>query len=118
MRVLRIGTSNDSVGGLSEQQRGWWIASDILAQSTGPPVETVLKRAWPTDSLPGIVDGWLEELQPEIVYMQVSNFWYGHPSVPLWFERRFGRAGKKLTDAGLAVGKKPWMSDNRFAIGF
>jgi hypothetical protein len=116
--VLRIGTSNDSAGGLSDDQRSWWIAADTLTHATGQEVETILKRAWPTDALPEIVSSWMQELQPDIVHIHVSNFWYAHPSVPLWFERKFGRAGKKLTDAGLAVGKKKWMSDNRFAIAF
>lgn len=116
MRVLRVGTSNDSSGSLPEEQRGWHIASTMLADASGEPVDTILKRAWPTAEFPEHVARWLDEFEPDVVVLQVSNFWYGHESVPLWLERKFGRAGAYLSDAGLRLGKRRWFADSRLAI--
>jgi hypothetical protein len=115
MRVLRLGTSNDGASALPEEQRGWKIAERRLADSTGEPVETVLRGAWPNAQFPSLLERWMEEYEPDMVVLQVNNFWYGHESVPLWFERRLGRAGKSLSDMGLKVGKSAWFADNRWA---
>jgi hypothetical protein len=86
-----------------------------LADALGEPVDTVLKRAWPNDRFPLYVEDCLQEHDPDMVVLQVNNFWYGHESAPLWFERRFGRAGVALNKAALNVGKTAWMSDTRWA---
>lgn len=115
MRVLRLGTSNDSAGHLPEEQRGWKIAENALATASGQRIDTVLKRAWPTEQLPSLIQRWMDEFEPDLVVLQVNNFWYGHESTPLWFERRLGRPGKLLSDAGMNVGKAAWIADNRWA---
>ena len=115
MRVLRLGTSNDDAGGVPVEERAWKVAELILAESAGEPVETILKRAWPNPSLPLRVQQWLDEYRPDLVVLQVNNFWYGYESTPLWFERRFGRAGVRLSRLGLRVGKSPRFVDNRWA---
>lgn len=118
MRVLRLGTSNDDARALSEEQRGWKIAERCLAGSTGEPVETFLKRAWPSAQFPSLLERWMDEYEPDMVVLQVNNFWYGHESIPLWFERRLGRAGKSLSNLGLKVGNSAWFADNRWAQMF
>ncbi|MBI5948166.1 MAG: hypothetical protein HY875_08515 [Chloroflexi bacterium] len=115
MRVLRLGTSNDDAGGVPVEARAWKVAERLLAESAGEPVETVLKRAWPNAAFPALVRQWLDEYQPEMVVLQVNNFWYGYESTPLWFERRFGRTGVRLSRLGLRVGKSPRFADNRWA---
>jgi len=116
MRVVRVGTSNDYAGVVPQEQRGWHIASQMLSEAAGEPVETILKRAWPTAELASHIVRWLDEYDPDLVLLQVSNFWYGHESAPLWFERRLGRPGKYLADTGLRLGKKPWLADNRLGV--
>lgn len=112
VKVLRIGNSNDNVGGIPEAQRGWSVASRMLGEASGEVVETILKRAWPNASFPALVDEWMAEHDPDVVLIQVNNFWYGHYSAPLWFERKFGRAGVAMTRAGLRAGKHPWLAEN------
>ena len=104
MLVLRIGTSNDVAGGLPEEQRAWHIASRMLGEASGEPVETILKRAWPTAEIPDHVGRWMDEYHPDVVVLQVSNFWYGHESVPLWLEQ---------FDAQIAQNKRDF--ETRFA---
>ncbi len=116
MRVLRVGTSNDEAGNLPEEGRAWKIASDMFAASISEPVETVLKRAWPNESFPALIEQWMDEYHPDVVVLQVNNFWYGHESVPLWLERRFGRAGKKVAHAGFELSRKKWFADSRISV--
>jgi hypothetical protein len=116
VHVLRVGTSNDFASDVPDEERGWHIASRMLAEASGLPVETVLKRAWPTAELADHVERWLGEYAPEMVVLHVNNFWYGHESAPLWFERKFGRAGNSMTSAGLRLGKTKLLADNRIGI--
>jgi hypothetical protein len=116
--VLRCGTSNDRAGAVPLEQRGWKLAEKEVSLAIGEPVETVLKGAWPDHRFPDLIDRWMTELQPDMVVLQVNNFWYGHESAPLWFERRFGRAGKPLNRVGQKVRTSPWFSDNRWAQMF
>ena len=118
MRLLRIGSSNDFAGHIPEDQRGWAIAARMLEEAIGEPVETVLKRSWPSADFPGVVARWIEDLAPDLVVIQVNNFWYGHESVLLWWERKFGRAGERVTKLGLRVGKSPLLNDNRWGLRF
>jgi hypothetical protein len=114
MRVLRVGTSNDFIAHIPQEQRGWAVASGILAQASGEPVETVLKRSWPTAAFAPAVARWMEEEEPDLVVLSVNNFWFGHESTALWFERKLGRAGQRVTKASLKVGKSRLLSDNRW----
>ena len=114
--MLRVGTSNDESGNVPESSRAWFVAEKMLAEATGEPVETILKRGWPNESYALAVSRWMEEYRPEIVVLQVNNFWYGHESVPLWFERRFGRAGKKVNSLTDRVGKTEWFAESRFGL--
>lgn len=115
MRVLRLGTSNDDQTPVPEDQRAWKIAERLFSEAVGEPVETVLRRGWPSASFPGRLEAWVEELEPDFVVLQVNNYWYGHESVPLWFDRRLGRVGKSLSGAGAKVGEWSWVADNRLA---
>lgn len=56
---------------------------------------------WPTPALPGLVDRWIEQYHPDIVYLHVVPYWYVFESVPVRVERRFGSPGKKLAGAGV-----------------
>ncbi|MEO8541769.1 MAG: hypothetical protein ABI577_18665 [bacterium] len=116
MRVLRVGNSNDDAGGLPEEQRAWHIAARLLSERTGEPVDTILKRGWPTAEFATALGRWMDELEPEFVVLQVNNFWYGHESVPLWFERRFGGAGKSVTRVGKAVGNSPLFAERPWGL--
>jgi hypothetical protein len=113
VKVLRIATSNDSHHALPLEERGWYIAGQMLSDAAGEPVETIVRSCWPTETFPPLLERWLNELDPDIVLIQVNNFWYAHDSIPLWFERKFGRAGKKLTDVGLKAGKQKWFAESR-----
>ncbi len=113
MRMLRVGTSEDTEMDVPAGERGYQIAERLLAEAAGEPVETILKRGWPSAELPDIFDRWLDEYDPDIVFFKVNWFWYGYESLPLRFERGLGRVGKKLGETGVKVGKNPRMANSR-----
>ena len=100
MKVLRLGNSNEFSTGVPEEDRMAAVAERILAEGSGLEVETVRKKIWPTEQLPGLVDDWMDEHQPDIVYLKVNVFWWAHESVPLRIERKLPVVGKYIARAG------------------
>ncbi|MBI5948479.1 MAG: hypothetical protein HY875_10095 [Chloroflexi bacterium] len=100
MKVLRLGNSNEFSDGVPEEDRAAAVAERILAEGTGLEVQTVRKKIWPTDRLPGLVDEWMDEYQPDLVYLKLNVFWWTHESVPLRIERRVPLVGKYIARAG------------------
>lgn len=113
MRILRLTNSNDFWGDIAPDARGRRFVADAMERETGEPVETMVKAIWPSDDLPDIVQRWVEQFQPDIVFLKTTNFWFAHESVPLKLRRRFGRIGKTTGDAGFKAARKPWLAHNR-----
>lgn len=104
MKVLRLTNSSDVDPRLPEEERAPWRAARVLREAIGEPVELTVKTIWPTERLLKLVDGWLDECEPDMVVLCVNSFWYTYPSVPLRLRRRFGRAGSAAATAGLKLG--------------
>lgn len=113
MKILRLTTSNDTVHS-GPGSRVDWVAK-LGEERLGQPIENVTKAVWPDARLAPAVERWLEKEQPDVVWMLLQNFWYEYLSVPKKFERKFGRAGKKVSDLGLTVADKKVIS-NRWAF--
>ena len=56
------------------------------------------------------MERWVEESQPDLVYVNTGSYWFLYRSVPLRVERLLGRVGgERLGDAGARVAKsKRW----------
>jgi len=107
VKVLRLGNSNDRALDLPEHLRSWRIAEAALAEAAGEPVETVIREIWPSDGLPDLIDGWIRRYQPDLVFLKQNSYWTNTESVPLRLERRFGRPGKALGEAGTGMADRP-----------
>ncbi len=105
--MLRLGNSNEFSDGVPEEDRMAAVAERILADGTGLEVQTIRKKIWPTEKLPGLVDEWMDEYQPDIVYLKANVFWWTHESVPLRIERRVPVVGKYIARAGWKAQDKP-----------
>ena len=118
MRILRLGNSEDTSAGIPDELRGWRIAEQLLALDIGEPVETIVRPIWPSPELPRLLAKWLDEYQPDMVFLKVTWFWYGYESVPRRIERLLGRAGKPIARAGLsAAGNKRLARNRAFKFG-
>lgn len=80
MRILRLTNSQDLNPLIPEDRRAWSIAEHVFEAQTGERAETIIKIIWPGPELPGIVDGWMERYQPEIVVLHVSGLWFTYDS--------------------------------------
>lgn len=114
VRVLQL-TNSDPFHdtGVPDADRSHRIAERMLATASGEPVETILRVIWPSAALPDIVDRWMTQYSPNLVILHVNGYWYLYPSVPLLFERRFGRVGKPLAKAGFSAGRSSWIVQRR-----
>jgi hypothetical protein len=112
MKLLWLGTSNDRYGEMPEEARAYRVAAGVLAEAAGEAVEVILKRAWPSPELPGIVESWMKRYQPDAAWLQVNNFSFCYESVPLKIERKLGRLGKPVAGAGVKASKVPWVASN------
>ena len=108
MRVLRLGTSDDVIDDVAEHLRSPRIAESVLAEAVGEPVETIVRPIWPRPNLPELVDRWLDQYRPDLVYFTVVPFWYVYESVPVRVERRLGRFGRKVAPVGQRAAATPF----------
>jgi hypothetical protein len=112
MKVLFLGNSADSQTDVPADGLYHEIVAREVEERTGEPVEMVLRRAWPNEKFASVVERWVAEERPDVVYLSVIAFWYCYESVPLRVERLGGPVGKPLRDAGLRASKVSWFANN------
>ena len=101
VRVLLLGSSDDTGQWFQGGKKKHEIAQDRLEAELGEPVEFIVKGIWPTPDLPGIVAGWVEKYEPDVVYLNTGSYWFLYRSVPLRMKRLLGRVGgESVGDAG------------------
>ncbi len=113
MKVLFLGNSSEVYGDIAEGDRRTSRAATSLEEAFGEPVEMQTRQIWPTAALPKRIDQWVTDFEPDIVYLNVIAFWFNYQSVPLKLERKLGRAGKSLKDAGVKASQVPWLGHTR-----
>jgi hypothetical protein len=96
-----------------EAERSYRVAEAMLADAIGEPVETVVRRSWPTEDFPEVVEKFLDRYQPDLVLLKVPTFWVAYESVPLRLERRLGWFGRHLGRARWTVAGTPSLAHNR-----
>ena len=112
MKILRLTNSSDLHPGVAEELRAPAVAARIIAAELGEPVETIQKAAWPTAALSSVVAKWLDEFEPDVVFVRLSSFWVAYESTPLRVSRRLGRIGEPVSNAGLRIGTHPKLVEN------
>lgn len=110
MKVLILGNSNDTGTFVPESAKRHVHMREMLAEEFGVPVEIVVRNVWPNERMVDYVVKGVEEIQPDMVYVNVTNYPYSYESTPLKVKRIFGKVGgEKLGDAGLrAADSRKW----------
>jgi hypothetical protein len=106
VRILLLGDSNDTGSWVEERARKRVLVQERLAADLGEPVEWVVKGIWPNPDLPALVERWVSESQPDLVYVNTGSYWFLYRSVPLRVKRvlrRFG--GESVGEAGAKVAR-------------
>jgi hypothetical protein len=116
VKVLFLGNSNEALDLPEGSPRRHEIMQAELAAEFGE-AEIILKPAWPTEGFPKVLERWIAEIQPDVVYLNVAEYWCLYESIPLRIERRFGKFGKRVAGAGTKAAETPWLAHNRFWRG-
>ncbi len=107
MHILRLSHSTETGPQTADADRGYLTTEVLLEATLGQRVEITVRPAWPSPSLPDVVEKLLERHQPDLVQFALSTFPFNYPSVPLRLSRRFGRVGAPFARAGLKMGGSP-----------
>ncbi len=113
MKILFLGNSSEVYGDISRSERRTSRAAQALEREFGEPVTMTARPIWPTPDLPAVVEKWLRESEPDIVYLNAIAYWFNFQSVPLKFERAFGRLGAPVKAAGIKASQTPWLGHTR-----
>jgi hypothetical protein len=118
MRVLRLTNSDDTNPSIPAQDRSPAITGHRFSELTGEPCETIARVIWPRSSLPGLIDRWVQEYRPDLVFLVVTSFWFTYESLPLKVERSLGPLGRPVARAGIkAGGYRPLATSRAFHAG-
>ncbi len=98
MKVLKLSNSNDVLEGATTNRPR--LLAEKLEAHFGEPVEVVVKTPWPTGTMPAAIERWVERELPDVVLLQVVNYWIAYPSVPLRLRRLLGPFGERLAALG------------------
>ena len=112
MKVLLLGNSNDGGSWIGEGRKRHEIVAEQLEQLIGQPVEVVTKSIWPNPGLARVVDSWVEQHEPDVVYLTMLAYWFQYRSVPLRVRRLLGPLGPGVSDAGFRFAESPRWAHN------
>jgi hypothetical protein len=105
MKVLWLSNSNDDTtrSGVEHGLRRPEVMCARLASELGEPVDLVVKPARPGAEFPGIVARRMEEEQPDVVWLNVANYWINYESTPLKVRRWLGHFGERPARIGFTL---------------
>ncbi len=110
MKLLVLGNSNDTGAWVDPSARRHVQLGERLASEFGMPVEVVAKSTWPNDRMVPYVERVLDEVEPDMVFLNITTFPFAYESTPLRVKRVLRRVGgEPVGDAGMRLaGSKRW----------
>ncbi|MCC6959092.1 MAG: SGNH/GDSL hydrolase family protein [Dehalococcoidia bacterium] len=113
MKILVLGNSNDTGSFVPEEAKRHTKLRDMLAAEFGEPVEVAVRNVWPNERMVDYVARAVEDLEPDLVYVNVTSYPFTYESTPLRVKRIFGKVGgERLGDAGLRMADSRKWSHN------
>lgn len=58
------------------------------------PIQRVQRLAWPNEKLPGLVEAWMKEEQPDMVLVMINEAWFNYEGVPVKRLKKKGPVGR------------------------
>jgi hypothetical protein len=114
VRILVLGSSNDTGSYVLPHERKHVLAGERLSRELGEPVEFIVKGIWPTEDLSERIRVWVAETEPDLVYLNTGSYWFLYRSVPLRVRRLFRPfRSERLSEAGARVAATPRGRHNR-----
>ena len=112
LTVLRFASSLDFSGERPPGTRASEVAERMLAEASGVPVRTIAKPIWPDARLPGLLERWLADFDPDIVLICISSYWVETEMVGARV-RRLGILGRKIDSISQQAAMKPVLAASR-----
>lgn len=118
VRVLILGNSNDTGSFVPEEAKRHTKLRDMLAAEFGEPVEVAVRNVWPNERMVDYVVRAVDDLEPDLVYVNITTYPFAYESTPLRVKRIFGKVGgERLGDAGLRMADSRKWSHNALFRG-
>ncbi len=100
-------------GNISQEVLFQNLFGRALEKFINEPVDLVGRPLWPNPGTHKVVRKWMDEFQPELVTFYVSSFWFLYESTPVRVERKFGTAGRFVSQQSQRVAATPWLAHNK-----
>ncbi|MFN0095198.1 MAG: SGNH/GDSL hydrolase family protein [Dehalococcoidia bacterium] len=118
MRLLRLSNSDDLNTRVPPEFRAGNIIKALLEHDLREPVDVETRLLWPGEKCPGLVEGWVREFEPDMVYLRMGSYWITWESVPRMVAGRFGGLGDQIASVGKKSARTPWLAENPLYRGF
>ena len=112
MKLLWLGNSNDTGNYLPVEQRPPHLAAERLQEILGLDIDIELRTLWPSERAPSLVEQWVGEFEPDLVFLQVIDHSFCYESVPLKVQRKLPIVGKSVAGAGEKAAQTEWLAFN------
>ncbi len=99
--------------GISADQTTLAAGEQHRATTNHPAVEIIPKLAWPNERLPGLVDQWMREVQPDLVLFPLNDVWFNFEAVPMRTIRRKGPPGRLINHLWRKAADIPRIKNSR-----
>ena len=115
MKLLILGNSNDTGRWVDEDQKRHNLIASRFSEEFGVPVDVSVRNTWPNERMVEAIEKAAAELQPDLVFVNITTFPFNYESLPLRVRRLFGRLGEPIGDAGMRLaGSKRWAHNRVF----
>ena len=112
MKVLILGNSNDTGAWVKPEEKRHNAIGARLAEEFGVPVEVTVRNCWPNERMVDYVARNLDEVQPDLVFLNITQFPFSYESTPLRVKRVLGKVGQPVGDAGFRIAESKRWSHN------
>lgn len=112
VKVLILGNSNDTGAWVKPEEKRHTAIGARLAEEFGVPVEITARNCWPSERMANYVAKSMDELQPDLVFLNITTFSFSYESTPLRLKRVLGKVGEPVGDAGFRLAESKRWSHN------
>ncbi|MGB4864015.1 MAG: SGNH/GDSL hydrolase family protein [Tepidiformaceae bacterium] len=112
MKLLFLGNSSDTGSWIDESSRRVSIMRERFKADLGIDAEIVAKNCWPNERMLSFVQRWVDEFEPDFVFLNIASYSFTYESSPLKVRRILGKVGEPVGDAGMRLAQSKRWSHN------
>lgn len=117
MKLLFLGNSSDTGAWIDESSRRVSIMHERLKADLAVDAEILAKNCWPNERMVSLVQRWMDEFEPDFVFLNIAAYSFTYESSPLKVRRILGKMGEPIGDAGMRLAEsKRWSHNAAFRM--